>query len=199
MIQAKYGGASSDFVFLENFFGTLEDISNVQYPAASDDQQVLKPCLPGDETCYEVRCNVTTLTTVVFTPKNYDGCIQVNGDGNDKDDFLLATCDASNPRQRFNMDDENHQMKLSLDTTKCLQAGHGNSVPKHGTFLRVFPCDTTVSQQNFTWKGGALMLEQFGLAVVFQGAEANVDSDHIIVGDIDKASVLKRKDWVVFN
>jgi hypothetical protein len=38
---------------------------------------------------------------VTLTPKNYNGCMKVNGAGDFDDDFLLATCDGSDPLQQF--------------------------------------------------------------------------------------------------
>jgi len=194
MITVKYDGASSDFVLLEGFFGTLSDMTTIMYPAASDE---FKPCLPGDEECYEARCNIALPIAVTLTPKNYNGCMQVNGEGKDDDDFILATCNASDPRQQFVL--EASQMKLALDPTKCAQAGRLNPKPSHGHFLRVFSCDAMNAQQQITWNDSTLMLVPFGLAVVFQGVTADVDSDGIIVGDLSRPGVLARKDWVPFE
>lgn len=195
MIRVTYAGASSDFVLLEGYFGTLDDMAMVKHPAASD---VFKPCLPGDEVCYEARCNVTRPTPVMVTPKNYDGCMQVNGDGEDEDDFILVTCDTTDLRQQFVL--EGNLMKLALDPFKCAQAGRLNSEPSHGHFLRVFPCDATNVQQKFSWNDDAILLMEFEwLAVVFQGVKPDVNSDRIIVGDLRKPGILERKDWIIYK
>jgi len=137
---------------------------------------------------------------VTLTPKNYDGCMKVNGKGEDDDKFMLATCDASDPLQQFIF--EGNQVKLALDKSKCIQAGRVNAEPSHGHFIRVFSCDTSKPQQQFSWDapGGSLTLVQFPtLAVVFQGVEANVNKDCIIIGDLSKGGVAARKDWVTLK
>ena len=140
-------------------------------------------------------------TTVTLTPKNYDGCMKVNGDGEDDDDIMLATCDSSDPRQQFILDGT--QMKLALDTNKCIQAARSKpQPPSQGNFLRVFSCNSSDPQQQFIWDGpdGALTLVQYPtLAAVFQGVTANVNRDRIIVGDLSIKGVNARKDWVIFN
>ena len=139
-------------------------------------------------------------TAVTLTPKMYEGCMKVNGNGEDDDDFLLATCDASDPRQHFILD--GNLIKIALDETKCAQAGRLNPQPSHGNLLRVFLCDSGNPQQEFTWDApsGALTLVKFpNLAVVFQGVNANVNKDRIIVGDLGKRAVETRKDWVILN
>jgi hypothetical protein len=74
MIKATYDGASSDFVLLEGFFGTLDDMVMVKYPAA---RGVFKPCLPDNEVCHDSRCEKTRPTPVTLMPKNnHDGCMQ---------------------------------------------------------------------------------------------------------------------------
>jgi len=137
---------------------------------------------------------------VTLTPKNYNGCMKVNGNGEDDDEFMLASCDALDPLQQFIFD--GYQVKLALDKSKCIQAGRVNAQPSHGIFMRVFPCETSKVQQQFTWDGpnGALTLVQFPtLAIVFQGVEANVNEDRIIIGDLTKGGVAARKDWVILN
>lgn len=136
---------------------------------------------------------------VTLTSRNYDGCIKINGDGDVDDDFRLSSCDASDPKQQFSFVGD--QIQLAMDTSKCLQAGR-NVMPEDGRYLRVYACDDDETLQKFTWDApdGALTLVDWpDYAVVFRGTTANVNVDPIILGDLNKAEVFERKDWIVFN
>lgn len=133
---------------------------------------------------------------VTLTPKDFDGCIQVNG-MDDDGDLLLATCDGSNPMQQLKF--VGNMIQLAADSSKCLQAGR-NSIPVSGKYIRVYGCDSSEPLQKFSWDApdGALTLEQFpDLAVVFRGTTADVNSDPIILGDLNDREVLNRAGWVV--
>lgn len=134
---------------------------------------------------------------VTLTPKNYNGCIKVNGNGDEDDDFRLASCNKTDPKQQLKFVGD--QIQLEMDSTKCLQGGR-NPMPEGGKYLRVFKCDPTETLQRFSWDApdGALTLLEFpNLAVVFRGTTANVNTDPIILGDLNESEVVTRKDWVI--
>jgi transforming growth factor-beta-induced protein len=116
---------------------------------------------------------------VSLTPVDFDGCMQVDGFGEDKDSLLLATCDATLASQKFKFESE--FIRIGLDESKCLQAG-SNGDPENGTKLRVYTCDSTNPLQKFKWEGGAMTLVAYpDLCVVFHGQHANLDTDPILV------------------
>lgn len=136
---------------------------------------------------------------VTLTPKNYSGCIKVNGDGDEDDDFRLVTCDKSDPKQQFSFVGD--QIQLAMDPSKCVQAGR-DPMPSDGKYLRVYNCDANETLQRFSWAApdGALTLLDFpDLAVVFRGVSANVNSDPIILGDLGDSDVATRKDWIILE
>ena len=136
---------------------------------------------------------------VTLTPLNYDGCMMVNGNGDDDNDFLLASCDATDEKQQFKF--VGNQIQLAMDSSKCLQGGR-NPTPSSGKYLRVYTCSDDEPLQMFTWEApdGALTLQEFpNLAVVFRGTTANLNIDPIILGDLDDPEVLERKDWTILT
>jgi hypothetical protein len=139
---------------------------------------------------------------VTLTPKNYSGCIKVNGDGDADDDFRLATCNASDPKQQFKFVGNNIQLAMSDSADPmCLQAGR-NGMPEGGKYLRVYECDEGNPLQLFNWVApdGALALVEYpNIAVVFRGTTANVNSDPIILGDLNESEIVTRKDWTIYN
>ena len=180
-------------------------------PAPVEDPSMMPSTETGIETFVPTGADTTvptfnTLPTdggtpsiVTLTPRNYNGCIKVNGNGELDDDFRLASCDASDPKQQFSFVGE--QIQLAMDTSMCLQAGR-SVMPEDGKYLRVYECDSGETLQRFSWDApdGALTMVDFDdLAVVFRGTNANLNSDPIIIGDLNKADVLERKDWVIFN
>lgn len=141
----------------------------------------------------------TPATTVTLTPKNYNGCMKIDGDGEEDDDLILATCDASDPKQQFTFVGE--KIQLAMDSSLCLQGGR-NVMPDDGKYIRVYPCRDDETLQKFSWDApdGALTLMDYpDFAVVFRGTSANVNSDPIILGDLNNSDVLERKDWTILN
>lgn len=132
---------------------------------------------------------------VTLTPTDYSGCMKVGG-VSEEDEIMLATCDASDPMQQLQFVGE--QIQLVADPTKCLQAG--SSAPASaGKYIRVYPCDSAESLQKFSWDApnGALTLAQTDFAVVFRGVNANVNTDPIILEDINISEVFERAGWSV--
>lgn len=132
---------------------------------------------------------------VTLTPTDYNGCMEVGGI-TEEDELLLATCDASDPMQQLKFVGE--QIQLVADSTKCLQAG-SNPPASSGKYIRVYPCDPAESLQKFSWDApnGALTLMETDFAVVFRGVTANVNTDPIILEDLNRPEVFKRAGWSV--
>ena len=135
---------------------------------------------------------------VTLTPTDYSGCMKVFGaDDGAESQVILSTCDASDTSQQFKFVGE--QVQLVADPTKCLQAGI-NPDPESGKYIRVFGCDADEALQKFSWDApdGALTLVDWPVyAVVFQGTNANVNSDKIILGDLSNTEVFDRSGWSV--
>ena len=136
---------------------------------------------------------------VTLKPTNLDGCMEINGKGEDDDNFILAACDKSDPLQQFKF--VGNQIQLGMDPSMCLQAGRLGT-PSHGKYLRVFPCDSTNDLQDFTWDApdGRLYPTAYpAVTVVFRGTFPNVNLDPIILGGMDVDGVEEREGWEVYT
>lgn len=120
-----------------------------------------------------------------LTPVDFDGCMQVDGFGEDDDALILATCNLALVSQKFKF--KSQLIRIGLDESKCLQAGSDGDL-ENGTNLRVHTCDSTNPLQTFKWEGGAITLVAYpDLCVAFHGQHANLDADPIIIKDCNLA------------
>jgi len=143
--------------------------------------------------------DVAVPSVVTLTPRDYPGCIKVKGNGDQDDELYLAACNPSDQKQQFKFVGD--WIQLEMDSSKCLQGGR-DPMPSDGKYVRVFNCDEDESLQRWSWDApdGALSLLDYPeLAIVFQGTTANVNSDRIIIKDLNDPLVDKRKDWVIMN
>lgn len=155
--------------------------------------------------CCDTEVPVTTATpldvasTVLLTPTNYPGCMKVNGNGNDDDFLILATCNSADIKQQLKF--VGSSIQLGMDDTKCLQAGRMGT-PSQGKYIRVYPCDSSNDLQSFSWDSpsGRLYPTNYPeVVVVFRGTNANLNADRIILADPTEAEVSVREDWEILS
>lgn len=137
----------------------------------------------------------STGTAVQLSPTGVSlGCMKVKGSGQDDDEVMIATCDGSDPMQKFKLVDGQIQL---ADSNMCLQAGRQGET-SHGKYMRVFKCDSSNELQEFTWEApnGRLYPTNYpGFTVVYQGTTAHINSDRIIVADLTVPGVVEREGW----
>lgn len=132
---------------------------------------------------------------VQLTPTNAPGCMKVKGSGKEDDEVMLATCNGSDPMQKFKF--VGNQVQLAADSSMCLQAGR-QGTPSNGKYLRVFTCDSSNDLQDFTWDapdGRLYPTSHPDVTVVYRGTTPNVNADRIIVADITVPEVRAREGW----
>jgi len=118
-----------------------------------------------------------------ITPVFFQGCMDVDGDGQNDDSIKLGTCSSTKPSQEFTYNGT--YIHPGGDTTKCLQAGRLDT-PQNGKYMRVYDCDDSNILQRFSWdfrNSGRIQLtgEWSAFCVVFRGVEENLDVDPIIL------------------
>jgi len=165
---------------------TGADTSSMPTLGVTADLLGIEESVPGKVTLTQPR------TTVVASKL-------LNNKGDEYDDFPLASCHASKEQQQFKF--VGNQIQLAMDESMCLQAGCNNT-PLNRKYWCVFKCNDSESLQHFSWDAPdcALTLLDFpDMAIIFRGMNAKVNSDPIILGDLNKGEVFTRKDWMILN
>jgi hypothetical protein len=140
----------------------------------------LKPCRDRDDFKWLHTGNDPRGTLYSFYAEG--GCIQTNNDSIEKfTKVIIGECSASSAWSVFEANG-GKMFRSGLDTSMCLQAGLGGVV-KHGTMLRLMPCDENEELQKFEWDDETpiKLVSIDNLCLEWRGLNVNVGTDPIVM------------------
>jgi cell division septation protein DedD len=116
----------------------------------------------------------------------YGGCVHPKNGSTAKSEIILDECDESRAWNVKTVEDGVVVFRSRLDLNMCLQAGLGGK-PRHGTKMRLVPCDNNEEYQKFEWSDETpiKLASREDLCMEWRGRSANVGVDPIVMKRCD--------------
>lgn len=155
--------------------------------ANAGDSLLAKPCRDRSDFKWTFTADDSENTGTLHQFHAHGGCVQPkNGSTVKFTEIILDECDESYAWNGMVVADGAVIFRSRLDLNMCLQAGSGGD-PRHGTKMRLMPCNDNEENQKFEWSDGApiKLASRNDLCMEWRGNTASVGIDPIIMKTCD--------------